>query len=133
MIPRKIQIQPVLNGYICQVGCQTVVFGSTEELMTALEDYLKDPGKIEAWYREKALHNEMLKECVPTQGPTPVNPVAWMQEPVQSHTRDPIHPLSQEQIAGIPLSQEPTTCPEPMPPQALAQTAPSITRGPTLR
>jgi hypothetical protein len=55
-IMRPITINPALNGYICQVGCQTVVFESAESLLSALRDYLKDPIGTEKRFRENAVN-----------------------------------------------------------------------------
>jgi hypothetical protein len=40
---RNISITAVMNGFICQVGCQRVVFRSGSELLVALDAYLRDP------------------------------------------------------------------------------------------
>lgn len=41
----NISINPVLNGFVCTVGCQTVVFASASELLFHLGEYLNDPKK----------------------------------------------------------------------------------------
>ena len=64
-VPREITIRPALNGYICKVGCQTVVFQSRELMITALRDYLENPNTIEALYQRNAMHKEMLTELRP--------------------------------------------------------------------
>ena len=48
-----IKIKAVLNGYICQVGCQTVVFGSRKKLLKELDRYLNNPAAVEKEYLEK--------------------------------------------------------------------------------
>lgn len=50
---RNIAINPVLNGFIVAVGCQTVVFKSDTELLLALAEYLKNPSKVEDEYISK--------------------------------------------------------------------------------
>lgn len=82
MTPRNIEILPVLNGYLVHVGCQTVVFNSTESLLSELGSYLKNPGKVEQDYRENAINRELLcpGEPIPTGGEN--------QSPIL-HTRDP--------------------------------------------
>jgi hypothetical protein len=58
----KIQIQAVLNGFIVQVGCQTVVFQSVDQLCAELKAYLRDPAGIHARYRAESLNSHMLLE-----------------------------------------------------------------------
>lgn len=60
-IPRTITIKPVLNGFVCQVGCQTVVFSKREDLLGALRDYLTNPDEYEKYFRDKALHKGMIE------------------------------------------------------------------------
>lgn len=59
--PRPIKITPVLNGFICQVGCQTVVFSKREDLLVCLRDYLTNPDEYEKYFIEKAIHKAMLE------------------------------------------------------------------------
>jgi hypothetical protein len=59
-IPHKVIIEPVLNGYLVQVGCQHLVFSSTDNLLQALGRYLEDPHKTEIYYRTEALHKDLL-------------------------------------------------------------------------
>ncbi len=40
---RAVSIRPALNGYLCEVGCQMVVFTSRESLIQNLTEYLADP------------------------------------------------------------------------------------------
>ena len=40
---RDIHIHPVLNGFIVEVGCQTLVFHELQYLLEALEEYFKSP------------------------------------------------------------------------------------------
>lgn len=65
MIPRQITIHPALNGYVVTVGCQNLVFEKTETLLSELKDYLADPGKVEQYYRDTALHKDKLAEACP--------------------------------------------------------------------
>lgn len=51
---RPIEIAVVLNGYIAKVGCQTVVFQSLDELMTAMRRYLLDPAGEEQRFVKEA-------------------------------------------------------------------------------
>jgi len=53
---REISITPVLNGFICKVGCQKVVFESVVSLVQNLEAYLKDPNAVEARFIRDAVN-----------------------------------------------------------------------------
>ncbi len=59
--PREIHIIPVLNGFICRVGCQTVVFDSHSDMIAALKSYLINPEQVERDYRHSAMHKFMLE------------------------------------------------------------------------
>lgn len=63
---REITIRPVLNGYVCQVGCQQVVFGSPAELGDNITAYYKSPDEVEARFLKRAVN--------PTIGPQPAEP-----------------------------------------------------------
>lgn len=63
---RNIQIQPVLNGYIVQAGCQTVVFDSRDKLLLAIADYTAKPEETEKRFLENAINRNKYYE----QGPT---------------------------------------------------------------
>lgn len=65
--PRKITIEAVLNGFVCKVGCQTVVFDSRTELVNHLLRYLEHPAEVEQGWRQNAMHKEMISgpECPP--------------------------------------------------------------------
>lgn len=58
---RDIKIKPVLNGFICTVGCQTVVFDSRERLLNDLRVYLENPEMVEQKYQAEAI-NPRLSE-----------------------------------------------------------------------
>jgi hypothetical protein len=64
---REIIITPVLNGFICKVGCQRVVFESVATLVQNLEVYLKDPNVTEERFIRDAV-NKMpdQTQCMPT-------------------------------------------------------------------
>jgi len=53
---RQITITTALNGYICGLGCQQVVFDDRLKLVSELGRYLADPEKVEAEYQAKALN-----------------------------------------------------------------------------
>lgn len=44
---RPVNISIVLNGYVAQVGCQTLVFNDLDCLLNNLKCYLQDPAKAE--------------------------------------------------------------------------------------
>lgn len=41
--PQSLSITPVLNGFIVNVGCQSLVFSSASDLTTAIQRYYTDP------------------------------------------------------------------------------------------
>lgn len=59
----NMSINPCLNGYIVNVGCQAVVFQhGSEDLMGAeIAAYLKDPASTEKRFREKADAHRAVK------------------------------------------------------------------------
>jgi hypothetical protein len=69
---RTLEIRPVLNGFIVNIGCQVVVFASREALLKDLAEYLEEPEVVEMRYMNTALHADKLCEQVTTcQVPTP--------------------------------------------------------------
>lgn len=56
----EIKIKAVLNGYIVNVGCQTVVFNDRDMLMCELNHYLHTPAETEKRYREEAINRDLL-------------------------------------------------------------------------
>jgi hypothetical protein len=79
--PRKITIEAVLNGFVCKVGCQTVVFNSIGDLVANLGDYLRNPAAVENQFRANAVNRALLSgietvpgmesEACPTSPPPP--------------------------------------------------------------
>lgn len=67
---RKIEIRPCLNGFIVQVGCQTVVFTSVEALVNNLAAYLRNPEMMEKDWLTKSINSR------------------WLYGPVESPTQD---------------------------------------------
>lgn len=47
---REVVIRKVLNGFIVQVGCQTVVFQNKTELLVELSNYIDNPAEMEKKY-----------------------------------------------------------------------------------
>jgi len=56
---REITIRPVLNGFVCQVGCQTVVVGSIDVLVDGIRDYYRNPEATEKKWIECAINKTM--------------------------------------------------------------------------
>lgn len=68
---REISITPVLNGFICKVGCQRVVFESVSRLVDELEKYLRNPSGTEQRFINDAVNKmpdqpSMQTTCEPT-------------------------------------------------------------------
>jgi hypothetical protein len=62
---RDIKIHPVLNGFIVEVGCQTVVFDSLVKLNRAIHDYFTDPEGTEKKFIDEAVNNMRGLQQVP--------------------------------------------------------------------
>ena len=56
---REINIKPVLNGFICKVGCQTVVFTSVKDLVRGIEEYYNHPEETEQRFVAAAVNKTM--------------------------------------------------------------------------
>lgn len=57
--PRQITIDPIANGYIIKIGCQTFVFESLISMLSRIEEYYKNPIEIEQYFNEhKILPNK---------------------------------------------------------------------------
>lgn len=44
---REINIRPVLNGFVAQIGCQSLAYTSVDKLVLDLGAYLRDPEETE--------------------------------------------------------------------------------------
>jgi hypothetical protein len=66
---RKVTINPVLNGFIVEVGCSKVVFNDIDTLCGELIRYQSDPRKVEKEYLEFATN----KLCTERQTPEPAS------------------------------------------------------------
>lgn len=55
-VPFEIVIKPALNGYVCQVGCQTVVFEGRAQLLNTLARYLENPGGVQEEFTRNAVN-----------------------------------------------------------------------------
>lgn len=56
MNARPITINPVLNGFVVTVGCQTVVIDSIDRLSNEINRYYKNPEATEKDYQSKAVN-----------------------------------------------------------------------------
>ena len=61
---RDIKIKSVLNGWIVDVGCSTVVFTDIDSMLGNLEAYLKDPEGVEKRFLEGSVNSEKLGPSV---------------------------------------------------------------------
>jgi hypothetical protein len=66
----EIKIKVALNGYIANVGCQTLVFNDRGVMLKELDSYLDKPHETEKRYRETAVNRELLAN-MPCPTPTP--------------------------------------------------------------
>ena len=62
---RDIRIKPVLNGFIVDVGCQTVVFDDIDKMILELSKYLREPSEVEGSYLNNALNAGKIKPRPP--------------------------------------------------------------------
>lgn len=62
MKPRDVTIKTVLNGWIVEVGCQTVVFTSMIDMQNTLRDYLQSPKKTEDKYFKESINAEFFSD-----------------------------------------------------------------------
>lgn len=57
---RNVTIRPALNGWVCEVGCQTVVFNDLETMLSTLREYILDPAGMEQEYIGRAKNKTMV-------------------------------------------------------------------------
>lgn len=69
---RAITIEPVLNGFVCRVGCQTVVVKSVDELTIHIHNYYSKPDEYEARFIKENTVNKMME--------LPIGPVCCEEE-----------------------------------------------------
>ncbi|MBT9165336.1 MAG: hypothetical protein DDT23_01353 [candidate division WS2 bacterium] len=53
---KDIRIEPILNGWLCVVGCSRIGFLDRQVMLKELERYLLDPVAVEKEYLEKAIN-----------------------------------------------------------------------------
>lgn len=63
---RDIKIMPVLNGFICHVGCQKVVFNSLLTMVSNIEKYYSDPDRYEKEFISENKVNDTIDGSIPT-------------------------------------------------------------------
>jgi hypothetical protein len=51
---KMVNIQPILNGWLVQVGCQSVAFTDKQTMLNELGDYLDNPRLVEKRFLERA-------------------------------------------------------------------------------
>lgn len=69
---REITITPVLNGFVCKVGCQKVVFESVSGLLRELGEYLSDPDGVEKRFVANAVNKMSIgPQCEPCDSEAP--------------------------------------------------------------
>ena len=69
---RPIKIDPVLNGWLVNVGCQRVVFDDLGKMLAALKSYAQHPNRTERRFLAEA-HNDTAA-CPEVQPGRPANP-----------------------------------------------------------
>lgn len=92
---REIIITPVLNGWLCKVGCTSVVFNKRSDLLDELDKYLKDPDGTEKLYLANAVNRLDCTLPAPppaTQDCAGMQPQAMRSEPTQAS----IHSIAPE-------------------------------------
>jgi len=68
---RSIHIEPVLNGFMCNIGCQRAVYKDVVEMLADLNAYYADPeGTTHKFLENSLVLNSSLIE-MPVQVPHP--------------------------------------------------------------
>lgn len=60
---RTISIRPVLNGFVCHVGCQEVTFTDKQTMLNQLSEYYDNPKAVEKRFLERAVNK--LQQQIP--------------------------------------------------------------------
>lgn len=55
---RRISIEPCLNGFIVNVGCQTLAYTSVDKVILDLNNYLRNPDETE----KRIIENEGINK-----------------------------------------------------------------------
>lgn len=56
---RPVKISFALNGFVAEVGCQTLVYNDLTQLLGDLKSYLQDPEATEKRFRATALNTKV--------------------------------------------------------------------------
>jgi len=62
---KRVTIQPVLNGFVVEVGCQTLVFKDIQTVAEELIRYWKNPRAVEQEYLQNAVNLQEAAEAIP--------------------------------------------------------------------
>lgn len=65
---REIHISPVLNGFVCKVGCQTVVFTSRQSMLEGIDLYYERPEETERQMLSNPVNRTAEVPCAPPTG-----------------------------------------------------------------
>lgn len=65
MNPRSLIIEPVLNGFVVQAGCQRVVFDSAAKLGAHITEYYANPAKVESEFLKNKVNDTMSQPAMP--------------------------------------------------------------------
>lgn len=61
---RDIKIRSVLNGWVVEVGCQTVVFNDLDTMLDGMREYFLHPDEMERYYLENSINSGKLSPRV---------------------------------------------------------------------
>ena len=65
-VMRSIRVNPVLNGFVVEVGCQTLVFNKIEDVAENLVAYQKDPDGMEKKFAAAAVNKTLENGLIRT-------------------------------------------------------------------
>jgi len=83
---REITIKAILNGYIVQIGCQTLVFNDLNTMMLEISRYFENPEKTEKFYLETSINAGKLAPQLTSVSPAGRNPPTSEQPSMQPQT-----------------------------------------------
>lgn len=66
---RPVKISFALNGFVAEVGCQTLVYNDRSALLNDLSSYLDNPEATEKRFRETAINTKVTLGCPPMPAP----------------------------------------------------------------
>jgi hypothetical protein len=61
---RDIKIKPVLNGFIVECGCQTLVCEDVDRLTKSINTYLKNPETIETEWINNSINSKFVQSTI---------------------------------------------------------------------